>query len=139
MKASTSVPVNTSKNPTIYALAVDCLESGRNFWDAIGEGRNEPVAPPACEKYEWCDGTQHHDATHNGVIASAPTGDAAVTLEASVFEACDDDAASTVFHFDIVWWEINPDDIEREISDLHNMVDTFAAALRKTAAEMEAH
>ena len=35
----TSVPANASKNPTIYALALDCLRSGQNFWEALGRGR----------------------------------------------------------------------------------------------------
>ena len=39
MKDVTSVPANTSKNPTIYALALDCLRSGQNFWEALGRGR----------------------------------------------------------------------------------------------------
>ena len=88
----------------------------------------------ACKKYEWCDGSQHYDASHSGVIASAPTGDDSVTLNALVFEQSATDAAHTVFHFDIGWWTIKPEDIEREIADLHNMVETFAAALRKAVA-----
>ena len=39
MKDVTSVPANTSKNPTIYALALDCLRSGQNFWEVLGRGR----------------------------------------------------------------------------------------------------
>ena len=43
LKDITSVPANTSKNPTIYALALDCLRSGRDFWEVLGRGRNEPT------------------------------------------------------------------------------------------------
>ena len=51
VKNSISLPANTSKNPTIYALALDCLRSGSDFWEALGRGRNEPTlhlqfAPP---------------------------------------------------------------------------------------------
>ena len=38
MKSTSIVPANTSKNPTIYALALDCLRSGENFWDVLGRG-----------------------------------------------------------------------------------------------------
>ena len=38
MKDNISVPANTSKNPTIYALALDCLRSGQNFWEVLGRG-----------------------------------------------------------------------------------------------------
>ena len=51
MKNVISLPANTSKNPTIYSLALDCLRSGSDFWEALGRGRNEPTlhlqfAPP---------------------------------------------------------------------------------------------
>ena len=39
MKDIISVPANTSKNPTIYALALHCLRSGENFWDVLGRDR----------------------------------------------------------------------------------------------------
>ena len=41
LKDVTSVTANTSKNPTIYALALDCMRSGENFWDVLGRGRQE--------------------------------------------------------------------------------------------------
>ena len=39
VKSYLSLPANTSKNPTIYALALDCLKSGENFWEVLGRGR----------------------------------------------------------------------------------------------------
>ena len=90
-------------------------------------------------RYEWCDGHAHEDAEHAGTIAkSQPVLGEPVALDITVFDVIEDDPEPQFrFHFDIRWWEIDIKDVEQEIADLQNMVDVFAAAMRKVKAEVE--
>jgi len=85
-------------------------------------------------KWEWCDGTGHHDNTHSGILATVGTLEEECDLRVVVNDPDERyDQSGIEFYFDADW-VVKFEDIEAEARDIENLGVVFARALRDFAS-----